>query len=287
MCALSLPHQTETTGEAHTGFLGVFKRGDKFYSNVYNPVDGQLYPACMMGVATAEEAAQMHDAKVEELGMPPTELNFPPPGVVRRELPAIPVRLAAPVAKPGGGGGGGVKKKVKEETAADADGDTAKKPRGRPPGSSKSHHKKPAANLLADGPPPGFGWELGQDDAQQPAARAEPPPPQQQQLEVYTSIEAFLRHIQPPLRDCDATVVAAVRSGYTTAHFQVVHGTLLNDSLPTSVRQDIMARLCAALELGVAADQTALHVAFTKASFQEPQGGEGTPGGEAGGDAMS
>ena len=256
-------------------------RGGKFYSTVYNPVDGQLYPACMLGVATAEEAAQMHDAKVKELGLPPTELNFPPPGVVRRELPVIP---AAPVAKPGGDG---VKKRVNEVTPAVSDGDTAKKAKCRPPG-TKSHHKKPAANLLSDGPPPGFGWELGQQDRQQqPAARAEPPAPAPLQSEVYTSIEAFLRHITPPLRDCDATVVAAARSGYTTAHFQVVHDTLLNDSLPASVRQDIMARLCAALELGVAADQTALHVAFTKASFQEPQGGEGTPGGEAGGDAMS
>ena len=93
-------------GDASGGYLGVIKRGDKFYSNVYNPVDGQFYPACMLGVATAEEAARLHDARVLELGLPPTELNFPPPGVLRREVPVIPVKQVAQPAAGNGGGGG-------------------------------------------------------------------------------------------------------------------------------------------------------------------------------------
>lgn len=277
-------------GDASGGYLGVIKRGDKFYSNVYNPVDGQFYPACMLGVATAEEAARLHDARVLELGLPPTELNFPPPGVLRREVPVIPVKQVAQPAA-GNGGGGGAAKRTDEQPALDADGKPVKRPRGRPPGFKSQ--KKVATE---DGPPPGFGaaWEVdgGQVEAHydvQPPARAAEPPaplpaPPAPPLDVYTSVEAFLRGVVPPLRDCDATVAASARSGYTCAHFHVVHDTMLNESLPTAVRHDIMARLCAALELELAADQTALHVAFTKACFQEPQAG-GEDVAPAGGDA--
>jgi len=85
----------------------------------------------------------------------------------------------------------------------------------------------------------------------------------------YTSVEAFLRDVDPPLCDVDAAIAAAQRCGYSCRHFQLMRETLITDSVEACLRRDIFRQLHESLELTKAADQLALEMSLAKATFVE------------------
>jgi len=85
----------------------------------------------------------------------------------------------------------------------------------------------------------------------------------------YTSVEAFLRDVDPPLCDVVAAIAAAQRCGYSCRHFQLMRETLITDSVEACLRRDIFRRLHESLELTKAADQLALEMSLAKATFVE------------------